>query len=154
MLQSWLGTPYAAGQATKGRGVDCRYFAVRVLDELHGMLDVPLPPRLNPATSWVDPREAVRVARAIVGRWPCRHLAAGEPLEPGDVVVTKDHGFKRTDVPSHVLVVGPRLELWHAGKYDVCWTGLDAVRADVIHVWRPTCKETWKSSPSRPSSGT
>lgn len=127
------------GQCCKGMGVDCVSFVRAVLDELYR-----LPPTalqiMDRQLSLHDPREAVRIMRLLVDRYPNRILR-GEAPEPGDVVIGRS-GTQAS--PGHVLIVGPHpAQLWHVGMSGVCFTGWGAYRPNIVRIWRMLHKESW-----------
>ncbi len=142
VLRSWLGTPFAAGQACKGRGADCRYFVVGVLDELYGVT-VPRPRRLPLDVGWNNLPGRLAALREFTGRYPLRPIHVGrEPFEAGDVLVVCRPGRDPARA-HHAAILGPGdpLPLWHAGMAGVSYTSLAPYR--VGHGFRPLNKESW-----------
>jgi cell wall-associated NlpC family hydrolase len=142
VLHSWDRTPFAAGQCCKGRGADCRYFVVGVLDELYGVT-APRPKRLPLDTGWNNHPSRIAALREFTGRYPCRPLHPGrEPYEPGDVLVVCRPGGP-TEHAHHAAIVGvgEPVPLWHAGNGGVAFTSLVAYR--VGHAFRLLNKESW-----------
>lgn len=140
ILREWDGTPWMAGQACKGRGADCRYFLMGVLDELYGITE-PLPPRLPQDTSANNRALAVASVRQISTRYPCR-VATGETIEPGDVlIVSRPATHEETLEHGMIVGVGDPLPVWHCGSAGVCFTALTGSVVKII--FRPLNKERW-----------
>lgn len=119
VLRSWDRTPYHAGWAAKGQGVDCVRFVCAVLDELHGTR-TPLS-TLPPDASLHDARGSAAALRTIRALFPEHETVRSGPLQPGDVLVTgpSDGG------PGHAMIAGPlRNSLWHSTGRGVQRTGL------------------------------
>lgn len=146
-LRSWEETPYAAGQRLRGRGVDCTNFVDAVLEEMHGLEPRVLPP-FDPNGGVHDARGAAAMCRQISARYPNVTVRGPYPVESGDVLV-----YRRGRGAGHVLIVGldPRAA-WHADHgTGVCFTSVKLITPLIMRVWRPTEKESWLSSASRPS---
>jgi cell wall-associated NlpC family hydrolase len=142
VLRSWRGTPFAAGQCCRGRGADCRFFVVAVLDELHGVT-APKPRRLPLDVRWNNPPGRLAALREFTGRYPCRPLRVGrEAYEPGDALVVCRPG-QDPDRAHHLAIVGvgDPAPLWHAGLGGVTFTSLTHYR--VGHGFRFTNRESW-----------
>lgn len=119
ILAGWAGTPYMAGQAQRGVGVDCVRFVCAVLDELQGVVRevATLPSDAAMHTR----RGAIGVMRTIRKRFAPNDPVRDGSLEPGDVIVVgpSDGG------PGHAMIVGTRKnELWHSTGRNVHRSGL------------------------------
>jgi hypothetical protein len=122
-------------------GVDCRFFAMGVMDELYGITE-PLPPRLPQDTATNNRPLAVEAIRQISDRYPCRVLGNDESAEPGDVLVVRRPNT-HADSMHHLMIQGPGnpAPIWHAFKYGVCFTTLIGWERRMI--FRPLKKENW-----------
>jgi cell wall-associated NlpC family hydrolase len=146
VLRSWLGTPYFSGGAAKGRGVDCRYFFVRVFDELYG-LDLPLPERMPPTTAQHCPRTALWSLNDLCSRYPHRLIRDRVCAEPGDAIVCSVEGY---ETPMHCAIVGiNKFEIWHATHgTGVHVTSFARFAGRHLRIYRPLNKESWACSSS------
>ena len=148
VLRTWLHTPFAAGQCCRGRGADCRFFAVGVLDELYGVT-IPKPRRLPLDVGWNNLPGRLAALREFTGRYPCRplHLSREQP-EPGDVLIVSRPG-RDPDRAHHAAIVGvgEPVPLWHAGMAGVSFTSLAAYRC--TRGFRMLEKDRWGTSPGR-----
>lgn len=137
VLRSWSGTPWMKGQCCKGRGVDCWFFVVGVLDELY-RITPPLPPRLPLDTAINNRPGAVAAIKSLTDRYPTSK-AVGD-VEPGDVVIVRNPAT-RWGTLQHAMIVGLNSQFWHAGTGGVGFTSL--VGWSVERIFRPLNKETW-----------
>lgn len=130
-----------AGCLLKGRGVDCRYFVVGVLDNLYGT-HPPLPERLPSDTGFHDREKAYRVLNQLAGRWPSRILAQDESLQGADIIVVRYGGLSS---PSHALIVGgDGKKIWHsASGIGVNVTSLQGIVGKIVRTFRPMETHQW-----------
>ena len=142
ILQSWKGTPWGAGQCCRGKGVDCRYFVMGVLDELYGITD-PLPPRLSQDTSKNNRTLAIAAVTQISKRYPCT-MNSGDELEPGDVIIARSPDAA-AETLQHALIigVGEPVPIWNASSGGVGYTSLS--NWIVTASFKTLNKETWAS---------
>lgn len=133
LLLSWERTLYMPGQQRRGVGVDCVRFVAAVLDELLARPATPLE-TLPSDASLHNRAGALRGMRRLRELFmPNRPISEGEPVEPGDVVVTGPLGGG----PGHAMIVGARPRLWHSSVSSVHWTGLRAPKGHrVFRVYR------------------
>jgi cell wall-associated NlpC family hydrolase len=144
VLRSWEGTRYAHGQGLKGVAADCVGFVSGVMDELHGRT-LPPPQRGAVDLAWHGPEEAERFALRIADRWPHVKLRPPIGVEPGDVLMVRVGGGKRTSI-GHVMVIGADArQAWHAPTGGVVsFTSAASVLPNVAIVWRATGREGWR----------
>lgn len=141
VFRSWERTPYIAGQAQKGVGVDCVRFWSGVLDEMYGYERVPLDRK--PQDLAMHTREgAMGVMREMMRVYPELEPVTDGTVEPLDTIVVghRDGGC------GHVLLAGTqRNTLWHAGMERVCRTGwgLDGEWQVIKHVYRARNRRMW-----------
>lgn len=121
VLLSWEGTPYAAGQAVKGVGVDCVRFVCEVFKELEGLESIPLVS--IPADVSLHSREGAMAAfhQIMAAYQPSRKVTS---IQPGDVLVVGP----ANGGPGHAMIVGcsPNV-LYHAAPSGVARTGIGFV---------------------------
>lgn len=143
VLRSWQYTPWAPGQCCRGRGVDCRFFIMAVLDELFGITE-PLPPRLPQDTGINNRIIALNSIRQITGRYPCRPMDR-EPPEAGDILIVRRPNSAGDAMPHGMIVgVGNPLPIWHSSSgMGVCYSSLAGWA--IAHAFRPLNKESWAS---------
>jgi cell wall-associated NlpC family hydrolase len=142
VLRSWAGTPWRAGQCCKGShgGVDCFFFLVGVLDELHG-ITAPRPPRLPQDTSINNRPLATAALKRGLARYPCTTLSEEAILQPGDVAIVRKPSV-HPDTLQHGMIVGADRQLWHSCTQGVCFTSMAGwVRREA---YRLTDREKWK----------
>lgn len=110
ILEGWRGTPYSRGTA------DCIRFVYRVQEALHGRAPKKLPD------------SDTEVKRMLLKDFP--HERVDRAPRPGDVV-TCGRGSE-----THVMVMGPRGQLWGAQEPAV---GPHRLRTDqtTVRVYRP-----------------
>lgn len=140
VLDSWLGTPYMAGNAAKGAGVDCIRFVCSALDEMYGFqrekferlpLDIALH---RPATA----RAALR--RILTIYEPHERVDDGS-LEPGDIVVVSPSDSAG---PSHAKIAGTsRNVLYHATADGIVKCGIVERTGSPFAVYRLRDRERW-----------
>jgi len=141
VLTSWLNTPYAVGQQTKGSGVDCVRFVCAVLDELQGR-DFREIPKLPPDASLHDRASSFRVMRMILEKYqPLENITNGT-LEPGDALVLGPPNGG----PGHAMFAGvvPNT-LYHATPAGVHQCGLtfSAAYCKLFRIFRCQQKDQW-----------
>jgi hypothetical protein len=121
VLQSWHETPYMAGQALKGVGVDCVRFVCEVIRELEGQEEIPL---VNiPADASLHNRAGAMAAfhQIISAYQPATRVST---LQPGDVLVIGP----ANGGPGHAMIAGPiKNTLWHSCSMGVQMTGIGFV---------------------------
>lgn len=142
VLASWERTPYMKGQMVRGRGVDCVRFVAAALDELYGTgrRDIP---NLPQDASWHNTRLVVTAVKELVRIYgPVDILRDGEPVEPGDILVTAP---SEAGGPGHVLMAGGvRGQLWHAMPRDgVRFTGLQVFGQRLLRIYRICDRAEW-----------
>jgi len=121
VLQSWHGTPYMAGQACKGVGVDCVRFVCEVLRELEGWDEIPMVD--IPADASLHNRAGAMAAfhKILSAFQPATKVST---IQPGDVLVVGP----ANGGPGHAMIVGPQKNtIWHASSMGVQITGLGFV---------------------------
>lgn len=142
ILLSWDGTPYMAGQQTKGRAVDCARFVAAVLDELYGE------PRSRPEAlpqdaAMHDPRLAAETIELMRRIYRPNLEVANCLIQPADIVVVGPPGGG----PGHAMIAGFRPNtLWHsiaAGRW-VRQAGFGAPWSyKVFGLYRQGDREKW-----------
>lgn len=139
VLAGWYSTPYMAGNASRGVGVDCVRFLACVLDALYGQQTVP-PERLPADTALHSPRGARAALRRFLRAYePNREVDDGT-IEPGDVLVLAAPGAG----PGHGLVVsGQRNVLVHATREGVTRSGILFPAGTSARIYRVCDKELW-----------
>lgn len=129
---AWKDTPYAAGQAERGRGVDCVRFVYEVLVTSAAMVGagvdyLPLP-RYPQGAAVHDPAYYVWMKRAMFARFPARTIRSPvrSDCRPGDVL-----GVAIESNPFHAAVVGgDGRSVWHATPpIGVCMTSAEGLFA-------------------------
>ena len=138
VLRSWEGTPYVAGQACKGVGVDCVRFILEVLRELEGWPSIPLVE--IPQDASMHNREGSMAAfkKIIQALEPIQRVSS---VQPGDILVIGP----AQGGPGHGLIVGPRKNtLYHAAPSGVSMTGLGMIPGyKIFGVYRKGSKSLW-----------
>lgn len=141
VLDSWLGTPYAAGQAAKGLAIDCVRFVAGVLDELNHRKQQQLHYlRLPSDLGMHNRREALRGLRLFRRAYEPNEMVNDFVIEPGDVLMTgpADGG------PTHAEFAGTRRNtFYHATIDGVTVTGILKPVGTQFAVIRPMNKEEW-----------
>ena len=141
-INRWKGTPYQSNGTECQRGVDCRYFVLRVLDAMHGITD-PLPQRKAPHLSFDDTPAIMSAVNEIRSRYPNERIDVAD-VETGDIIIfrrRRSAGESRT--PAHVGIVVGKV-IWHAeNKTGVCMSSLAFNRKNAVMAWRPTEKASW-----------
>lgn len=162
-LESWLGTPYVAGQGLCKVAADCVGFGAGVYDALEGIPAHAAPelPRHSQDVAFNNGREAARLTARIRRRWPAvaivwrrgqrkwgRQLTP-DMIQPGDaLIVAVNRG-----APGHMMIAGTRPgELFHAQQdAGVVRAGAGQYLGRVVRVWRSMNRERWNET-WRPSS--
>ena len=85
VLESWLDTPYQAGQLCKGVAVDCVRFMAGFLDEMYGFKRVQTP-LLPQDTAFHDKEKAIAAMEQIVRIYSPNTIVTDGEVEPGDVI--------------------------------------------------------------------
>ena len=140
ILESWVETPYQAGQRARGAGVDCVRFVSAVLDDLFREERIPLP-RLPQDLSMHDAAGARAAMRQFMEAYaPNENVLRSREVEAGDVLIVGVRG------PAHAILVGSKpAHLYEAGSRRVIRTGLSTLRAPtrVFAICRPLEKFRW-----------
>lgn len=144
VIDTWIGTPYMAGQRAKGQGVDCVQFVGGMLDDLYRSAIPSYIPRLPQNSGMHYPRAGFRTALSLRKQFRSSVVRDG-CIEPGDVIVTR--GIMDVATPrlmGHTLIAGaiPWTFVHSINVIGVCWTSLQGVPG-IIRIYRPVDKETW-----------
>ena len=142
VLQSWLGTPYMAGQQARGIGVDCVQLVGAVYDELYRLPARTVIPRLPPTIGIHNARAGFRTAKAIRDNFPSR-VARGAIIEPGDVLIVRGTGLSRGPrLMGHTMIAGVKaFTAFHAVPQ--VGVTLGATTVEIVRIYRPLEKERW-----------
>lgn len=138
-LESWVGTPFVAGQRLKGVGVDCVRFVAAVLDEMFRETRIPLD-RLPQDLSMHNPAGARAALRLFKKAYAPTVDIADNVVEVGDVIIVGVRG------PAHAIFCGSKQSyLYEAGSRRVIRTGLSTLRhpVRVFATIRPVEKHRW-----------
>ena len=140
-LESWVGTPYASGSIARGRGVDCRYFVVGVLDRLY-RTTAPIPARVPPDTGMHNRIRALEIMCEIATRWPCLEIRGSPEIQSGDVIVIRAGGLAS---PTHCLIAGgdPRVLYHSTHPNGVIRTGRATITDKVVRTYRLLETDRW-----------
>lgn len=140
MLESWRGTPYCPGSGVKRVGSDCIRFIASGINEMNKSVAEPLE-QLPQDIAFHRPETAVAALRRMMDLYgPYDRITLADPLESGDVIVTKTG---RMSGPGHALFVGPRQgKVWHAIASGVGEVEFTAVR-EVVAIFRVHSKKGW-----------
>lgn len=141
VLDSWIGTPYAAGQMAKGHAIDCVRFVAAVLDELNYRKQQKLDYlRLPSDIGMHNKREAIRGLKMFRRAYEPNEMVRDFSLEPGDVLMTGP----LNGGPTHAEFVGTRRNtFYHATIDGVTVTGLLKPIGTQFSILRPMNKEEW-----------
>ena len=144
-IESWVGTPWMAGQCMRGVGVDCVRFVDAVLCQVRGVTIEPAQ-RFPQNMPLADREGAMAAAHIMLRRHPNRKRIDGEPIEPGDVLICRRGAM---DSPGHVLIAGVDARTaWHAvAGAGVCMTSIAAHHQHVLWSVRPTDRASWRIHP-------
>ena len=121
VLLAWEGTPYSAGQACKGVGVDCVRFVCEVLRELGGLDKIPLVDIPSDASMHSREGSIAAMKKIMLAYLPMERVGS---TQPGDIVVIGPiHGG-----PGHGMIVGHQKNtLYHAAPSGVNMTGMGLI---------------------------
>lgn len=149
VLRSWKGTPYMAGQRSRGVGADCKEFIVGVLDDCYGK-HKPLrtaTTALTPDAGMHDVRLGMGEVRAIMAQYPEAKVVRDGTIQPGDVLLVKSSNLAgAAGRPGHGMIAGAvPWTAWHAiPGVGVVQTSIAASKG-VLRVYRPGKKGWWTS---------
>lgn len=144
VCESWVGTPYMAGQQAKGIGVDCTQLFGGIMDELFRNEIKTLIPRLPQNSGMHFPKAGFRTSIAIRKQFKSI-IVRNEEIEPGDALVTRGTAtagaFARL---GHILIAGvrPGTALHAIQTQGVGWTSLQGIPG-LLRIYRPLNKEMW-----------
>lgn len=141
VLDSWLGTPYAAGQGVKGIATDCVRFVESVLNEFNGRVRRILHHlRLPSDLGMHNRKEAMRGLRLFRREYEPNVRVRDRVVEPGDVLIVGPRGGG----PTHAKIAGTRRNtFYHATIDGVAICGLLEPVGTRFAIVRPLNKAEW-----------
>lgn len=144
VLDSWLGTPYAAGQHIKGIATDCVRFVAAVLDELNGRTPQDLTRlRLPSDLGMHNRREAMRGLKLFRRIFIPNARVRDRVVEPGDALIVGPPGGG----PTHAKFAGTRRNtFYHATIDGVAICGNMEPVGTRFAIIRPLNKSEWQGA--------
>lgn len=137
--RGWLGTPWSAGQACRGAGVDCVRFAVAVWDEVAERITA-VPPLAQDASLHAGAPSAFAAVLRALDRTHGVRIVRPDPsgaarVRPCDLIITR---VGSAGAAGHVYVVAGS-HCYHACQRArrVVAAGLPA-SALITHIYRPS----------------
>ena len=133
-LESWLETPYAAGQCCRGEGVDCVRFVNAGLAYGHGLDAPPDLPRFSQDSAFHEQG----IVRELMDFWRKLYKTTEEDVGSrprlGDVLVVASGISNQT----HVCIDGGNGFIYHAIAPSVCRSSRQEFKTRIKRVFRPT----------------